>query len=126
MCACGVVKSTEKLIKLVLPVLPHSGLDDDLGEQPDTAELPVDLDIEVEAMALDENELEHLRQDTRCVCVCTCVRASVCVRAPVRLCVYVCPCVCVFMIRWVLGVVVQSTHKYVKTNPKFAISAVYM
>ena len=81
MCACGVVKSTGKLIKLVLPVLPHSGLDDDLGEQPDTAELPVDLDIEVEAMALDENELEHLRQDTRCVCVCVCV--------------YVCPCVCV-------------------------------
>ena len=124
MCACGVVKSTGKLIKLVLPVLPHSGLDDDLGEQPDTAELPVDLDIEVEAMALDENELEHLRQDTRCVRVCVCVCVCVCVY--VRLCVYVRPCVCVFMIRWVLGVVVQSTHKYVKTNPKFAISAVYM
>ena len=124
MCACGVVKSTGKLIKLVLSVLPHSGLDDDLGEQPDTAELPVDLDIEVEAMALDENELEHLRQDTRCVRVCVCVCVCVCVY--VRLCVYVRPCVCVFMIRWVLGVVVQSTHKYVKTNPKFAISAVYM
>ena len=41
-----------------------------MGEQSDTAELPVDLDIEVEAMALDENELEQLRQDTRCVFVC--------------------------------------------------------
>lgn len=40
-----------------------------MGEQSDTAELPVDLDIEVEAMALDENELEQLRQDTRCVFV---------------------------------------------------------
>lgn len=61
-----------------LPLLPppvppppsYSGLDDDdMGEQSDTAELPVDLDIEVEAMALDENELEQLRQDTRCVFV---------------------------------------------------------
>jgi len=46
-------------------VIATSGLDDDdMGEQSDTAELPVDLDIEVEAMALDENELEQLRQDT--------------------------------------------------------------
>ena len=55
----------------VPPPPSHSGLDDDdMGEQSDTAELPVDLDIEVEAMALDENELEQLRQDTRCVFVC--------------------------------------------------------
>ena len=45
-------------------VIATSALEDDMGEQPDTAEMPVDLDIEVEAMALDENELEHLRQDT--------------------------------------------------------------
>ena len=35
------------------------------GELPDIAEMPIDLDIEVESVGLDENEIEHLRQDTR-------------------------------------------------------------
>ena len=35
------------------------------GESPDIAEMPIDLDIEVESVGLDENEIEQLRQDTR-------------------------------------------------------------
>ena len=35
------------------------------GEAPDVAEMPIDLDIEVESVGLDENEIEQLRQDTR-------------------------------------------------------------
>ena len=35
------------------------------GESPDVAEMPIDLDIEVESVGLDENEIEQLRQDTR-------------------------------------------------------------
>ena len=77
-----------------------------MGEQPDTAEMPVDLDIEVEAMALDENELEHLRQDTRYVRVCVRTCARVCVRVHVSAYVHVCT------IWWVLGVVVGPMHKH--------------
>lgn len=32
---------------------------------PEVAEMPVNLDIEVEAVPLDEDEREHLRIDTR-------------------------------------------------------------
>ena len=37
------------------------------GEPSDIAEIPIDLDIEVDSVGLDENEIEHLRQDTRLV-----------------------------------------------------------
>ena len=36
----------------------------DEGEVPEVAEMPVSLDIEVESVALDEHDLEHLRKDT--------------------------------------------------------------
>ena len=46
----------------------HSALDEpEDGEQPDIAEMPIDLDIEVESVGLDDNEIEQLRQDTRWV-----------------------------------------------------------
>ena len=48
-------------------LLPCSGLGDDSGEIPEVAEMPVDLDIEVEAVPLDEHDIEHLRMDTRSV-----------------------------------------------------------
>ncbi len=44
-----------------------SGLGDDNGEIPEVAEMPVNLDIEVEAVPLDEHDIEHLRMDTRSV-----------------------------------------------------------
>ena len=44
---------------------PRSALDDDSGEQQEIAELPIDLDIEVEAVALDDTEIDQLRQDTQ-------------------------------------------------------------
>lgn len=37
------------------------------GVQPDVAEIPIDLDIEVESVGLDDNEIEQLRHDTRLV-----------------------------------------------------------
>lgn len=37
------------------------------GVQLDVAEIPIDLDIEVESVGLDDNEIEQLRQDTRLV-----------------------------------------------------------
>lgn len=35
------------------------------GEVSDIAEIPTNLDIEVESLGLDENEVEQLRKDTR-------------------------------------------------------------
>ncbi len=32
---------------------------------PEVAEMPISLDIEVEAVPLDEHDVEHLRTDTR-------------------------------------------------------------
>lgn len=46
-------------------VIATSALDDDSGEQQEIAELPIDLDIEVEAVALDDTEIDQLRQDTQ-------------------------------------------------------------
>ena len=47
-------------------VIATSGLSEE-GESStsDVAEMPADLDIEVEAVALDEYELESLRSDTK-------------------------------------------------------------
>ena len=45
-------------------VFVSSNCDDD-GDMTETAEMPVSLDIEVEAVPLDEEEVEHLRTDTR-------------------------------------------------------------
>lgn len=42
-----------------------SALGDESCESPDVAEMPVNLDIEVEAVPLDEHDIEHLRMDTR-------------------------------------------------------------
>ena len=57
------------LLPFSLPLPSHSAFDDGIREQPHTAEMAVDLDIEVEALLLDENEMEQLRQDTLCVCM---------------------------------------------------------
>jgi len=46
-----------------LCVCLFSNCDD--GEMLELAEMPVSLDIEVEAVPLDEQEVEHLRTDTR-------------------------------------------------------------
>ena len=44
----------------------YSALDEpEDGEQTDIAEMPIDLDIEVVSVGLDDNEIEQLRQDTR-------------------------------------------------------------
>lgn len=44
----------------------HSDLGDDGGgEIPEVAEMPVNLDIEVEAVPLDEHDIERLRMETR-------------------------------------------------------------
>lgn len=50
-------------------VIATSALDEDVTST-EVAEMPVQLDIEVEPVALDDDEIDHLRQDTRyCMCV---------------------------------------------------------
>ena len=71
--ATGVV--TMKALVTESSVIASSALDEDVTST-EVAEMPVGLDIEVEAVALDDNEIDHLRQDTRCVWGVGC---SVCV-----------------------------------------------
>lgn len=40
-------------------------MSDENGEQQEVAEMPINLDVEVESVALDEHDLEHLRMETR-------------------------------------------------------------
>ena len=44
---------------------PSSAAGDESSDGPEVAEMPINLDIEVEAVPLEEYDIEHLRLDTR-------------------------------------------------------------
>ncbi len=47
-------------------MIATAGVCEDGEIQSEVAELPAELDIEVEAVALDDQEIDTLRHDTRC------------------------------------------------------------
>lgn len=68
------VPLTMKSIVTENSVIATSALDEDVTST-EVAEMPVQLDIEVEPVALDDDEIDHLRQDTRyraymCIIIC--------------------------------------------------------
>ena len=66
-CSCDafVCQCAHSILLCVCVLTPCSALDEDDGENPEVAEMPVNLDIEVEAVPLEEHEREQLRTDTR-------------------------------------------------------------
>ncbi len=53
-------------VPLLFPfsLFSHSDDGDDCEDDTETADMPFDLDIEVEALALDDHEIDRLRADT--------------------------------------------------------------